>query len=73
MQNHKKIHELIKGLSGIKVVADDFIVIGCGSTAEEATIDHDKVLMAFLECCKEYYAKLNTDKLNLRMTVHRTH
>ena len=34
---------------------------------EEATIDHDKVLMAFLIHCKEQGVKLNTDKLNLRM------
>ena len=64
----RKMHELIKGLSSIKVVAHDFIVIGCGSTVEEATIDHDKVLTAFLERCKEQGVKLNTDKLNLRMT-----
>lgn len=63
-----KMHELIEGLSGIEVVVDDFIVIGCGSTVEEATVDHDKVLMAFLERCKEQGVKLNTDKLNLRMT-----
>jgi len=43
------VHELIKGLSGIKVVTDYFIVIGCGSTVEEATVDHDIVLIAFLE------------------------
>ena len=64
----RKMHELIEGQSGIEVVADDFIVIGCGSTVEEATVDHDKVLMAFLERCKEQGVKLNTDKLNLRMT-----
>ena len=40
------MHELIEGLSGIEVVADDFIVIGCGNTIEEATDDHDKVLMS---------------------------
>lgn len=62
------MHELIEGLSGIEVIADNFIVIGCGSTLEEANVDHDKVLMAFLERCKEQGVKLNTDKLNLRMT-----
>jgi len=60
-----KKHELIEGLSGIEVVADDFIVIGCRNTLEEATVDHNKVLMAFLECCKEQGVRLNTDKLNL--------
>ena len=64
----RKMHELIEGLSGIEVVADDFIVIGCGNTVEEATVDHDKVLMSFLERCQEQRVKLNMDKLNLRMT-----
>jgi len=64
----RKKHELIEGLSGVEVVADDFIVIGCRSTLEEATVDHNKVLMAFLECCKEQGVRLNTDKLNLWMT-----
>ena len=35
------MHELIKGLLSIEVVIDNFIVIGCGSTVEEATDDHD--------------------------------
>ena len=52
----------------MEVVADDFIVIGCRSTLEEATVDHDKVLMALLQRCKEQGVKLNTDKLNLQMT-----
>ena len=28
----RKMQELIEGLSGIEVVADDFIVIGCGNS-----------------------------------------
>ena len=62
----RKMHELVEGLSGIEVVADDFIVVGCGNTGEEANRDHDKVLMMFLNRCKEQGVKLNTDKLNLR-------
>ena len=58
----RKMHELIE------VVADDFSVIGCGNTIEEAIHDHDKVLMTFLERCKEHGVKLNTDELNLRLT-----
>jgi len=30
------MHELIEGLEGIEVVADDFVVIGFGDTMEEA-------------------------------------
>ena len=59
------MHELDEGLSGIEVVADDFIITGCGNTIEEATDDHDEVLMTFLECCREQGVKLSTDKLNL--------
>ena len=47
-------------------MADDFIMVGCGNTGEEANCDHDKVLMMFLDHCKEQGVKLNTDKLNLR-------
>lgn len=63
----RKMHELIEGLSGIEVIADDFIVVGYGETDEEADLDHDKALISFLERCKERYIKLNADKLKLRL------
>ena len=62
----RKMHKLVEGLSGIEVVADDFIVVGCGNTIEEANRDLDKNLVKFLERCKEQDVKLNTDKLALR-------
>ena len=62
----RKMHELVEGLSGIEVVADDFIVVGCGNTIEESNRDHDKNLVKFLERCKEQDVKLNTDKLALQ-------
>lgn len=34
------MHELIDELTGIKFVADDFIVVGYGKTVEEANQDH---------------------------------
>ena len=64
----RKMHELLEGMTGIEVVADDFIIVGCGTTIEETTADHDKVLVKFLESCKEQAVKLTTDKLNLRQT-----
>ena len=64
----RRMHQLIEGLSGIEIVADDFIVIGCGNTVEEANSDHDRALISFLERCKEQGVKLNTEKLNLRLT-----
>ena len=62
----QKMHELIEGLTGIEVVADDFIVVGYGDTAEEANRNHDNTLLAFLERCRERNVKLNIDKLTLR-------
>ncbi len=46
----RKMHEVIEGLEGI---ADDFIVVGFGSTEEQAAADHDENLKAFLKRCKE--------------------
>ena len=45
----RKMHELIEGLAGIEVVADDFIAVGYGETFEEATKEHDKTLLEFLK------------------------
>ena len=58
------MYELVEGMTGIEVVADDFIIVSCGTTIEEATTDHGKVIVKFLE----RGVKLNTDKLNLRQT-----
>ena len=69
----RKMHELIEGLSGIEVVADDFIVVGCGSTVDEANKDHDNALMKFLERCKERGVKLNhrqAQPTTERSTIH---
>ena len=61
-----KMHELIEGLAGIEVIADDFIVVGYGDTIKEANCNHDNTLMAFLEWCRERNVKLNVEKLTLR-------
>lgn len=45
----RKMHELIEGMTGIEVVADDFIAVGYGETFEEATRDHDKNLLDFFK------------------------
>ena len=64
----RKMHELIEGIAGVEVVADDFAVIGCGSTMEAAIKDHDENLLRFLERCDKRNVKLNTEKLQLRKT-----
>lgn len=45
----RRMHELIEGLTGTEVVADDFVVAGFGDTYEEAVCDHNKSLVAFLQ------------------------
>ena len=60
------MHELIEGLQGIEVVADDFVVVGYGNTVDEANVDHDKRLHSFLQRCEERGVKLNVDKFKLR-------
>ena len=62
----KKIHELIEGLQGIEVVADNFVVVGYGNTFDDANVDHDKRLHPFLQRCEERGVKLNVDKFKLR-------
>ena len=44
------MHELIEGLHGVEVMADDFVTVGFGDTNDEAVVDHDKNLEAFLLC-----------------------
>ena len=64
----RKMQELIEGLMGIEVVADDFIAVGHGETFEEATKDHDKTLLEFLKRCEERNVRLNPEKLKLRQS-----
>ena len=61
----RRMHELIEGLSGTEVVADDFIVAGFGDTLEEAFRDHNKNLVAFLQRCSARGVKLAVEKLQL--------
>ena len=61
------MHELIKGLVGVEVIADDFVVVGRGQSDAEAVWDHDKNMQALLQRCEERGVRLNADKLNLRM------
>ena len=62
------MHELIEGLRGTEVVADDFLTVGYGETHEEAVRDHDANLLAFLQRCEERGIVLNSNKLRLRQT-----
>ena len=63
----RHMHEVIEGLQGIEVVADDFVAVGVGETLEQATRNHDDHLEAFLQRCGERNLKLNETKFKLRM------
>ena len=63
----RKMHEVIEGLTGVEVIADDFIVVGLGDTEEQATENHDANLEAFLKRCVERNLRLNIAKMRLRL------
>ena len=63
----RKIHELIEGLTGIVVIADDFVVVGYGDSLDEAVKDHDRNLVAFFQRCDEQGVRLNSENLKLRL------
>ena len=49
----RRMHELIEGLRGVEVVADDFVVIGFANTVQEAAVDHDRNLKELLCRCEQ--------------------
>ena len=63
----RKTHELIEGLRGVEVIADDFVVIGYGESWQSAIKDHDRNLLSFLQRCDERGVRLNSEKLQLTM------
>ena len=65
----RRMHELIEGLQGIEVVADDFLVVGCGGSEKEAILNHDNNLTTFLQRCTERGIRLNADKIKLRLSA----
>ena len=63
----QRMNEIIKGLQGIEVIADDFFVCRFGATMKEAIADHDRNLCHFLDRARERGLKLNPDKVKLRL------
>ena len=59
----RKMREHIEGL---KVIADDFVIVGFGNTPAEWQTDHDRNVRAFLDRCRERNLKLNKKKARLR-------
>lgn len=63
----RRQHEVLQGLKGVTVIADDILVYGCGDTTEEAMEDHDKNLSALLQRARAVNLKLNKRKLRLKL------
>ena len=61
------MHELIEGLKGVEVIADDIVVVSFGGTLDKAVKDHDHNLERFLMRCAARGVKFNAEKLKLRM------
>ena len=64
----RRMHELIESLTGVEVVADDFVVVVGENTSEIEAQDHDRNLEALLFRCKDRGVKLNADKIKLRLS-----
>ena len=62
----RTMHQMIEGLEGVEVVADDFVIVGYGDTVKNARKDHDDNLHAFLARCKQRNVHLNSEKILLR-------
>ena len=62
------MHDIIQGLPGVEVIADDILVYGKGSTKEEYIQDHDHNLTKLLEQARAVNLKLNKKKLKLRLS-----
>ena len=37
----RTVNQIVEVLVGTEVIHDDFLIVGCGTTDEEAEIDHD--------------------------------
>ena len=49
----RRMTEILEGIDGIAVCADDIIIFGCGEDYETAEKDHDNKLKKLLARCKE--------------------
>ena len=63
----RTIHDLVSGLAGVEVIADDIVIVGRGESAAEAERDHDKNLHAFLERARARNLVLNPDKFRYKV------
>ena len=64
----QRMHELVQGLTGEEVIADDFLVCGFGDTNKTAIANYYQNLKAFLRRARERNLSLNSEKLRLRQS-----
>ena len=62
----RKLDEWLEGLENIQVIADDILIYDTGDTTEEAVLQHDKVMLALLNRCREQGLKLNYRKIKCK-------
>lgn len=61
-----KLQEKVADLPGVEVLRDDMLVIGYGTTQQEADRNHDENLKKLLNRAREVNLKINSKKMNLR-------
>ena len=62
----KRMYEMVEGMTGIQVIADDFMIFGCRNTQQEEIWEHDKVLRRFIVKCEQHNLHLNSANVKLR-------
>lgn len=61
----RKQNEIVEGLDGVHVMADDILIVGRGDTDEEAIRDHNQNLEQLLIRLRSSNLKLNREKVKL--------
>ena len=59
----RTMHDLVAGLQGVEVIADDFVIFG------KTEQDHDANLRAFLRRAAERDLRLNPDKFRFKVRL----
>ena len=62
----QQLDQCLEGLTGVYKIADDLLIVGQGSTVDEADRDHDKNLKNLLNRCRAKNIKLNKEKFQFK-------
>ena len=62
------MHEFVEGLTGVEVIADDFVMAGYGETDEAADKNLEENERAFFDKCREWNLRLNKEKVKRART-----